>query len=221
MRHLTIKYFPGLQAYGPIWQAMRDFTQQRRERAIPCNDELWLLEHQPVFTQGQAGKPEHILDSHQIPIIHCDRGGQVTYHGPGQLMIYTLFDLNALGLRTRDFVRALENCIITYLKTLDIAAEGKTEAPGVYVNNEKICSIGLRVQKGYSYHGLALNIAMDLTPFHSINPCGYQGLIMTQLNHFKACTLIEVIDALIPTICQEFGYNQWQRQTITLTEQLA
>ncbi|CAN7948470.1 unnamed protein product, partial [Ixodes hexagonus] len=140
-----------------------------------------LLEHLPVFTQGLAGKPEHVLNPHEIPLIQTDRGGQITYHGPGQLMAYLLCDLNRLGLSTHAFVRTIESTIVEFLQQWGISAKGKEEAPGVYVEEAKICSIGLRVRKGLSYHGLAFNIAMDLTPFSYINPCGFKGLEMTQV----------------------------------------
>src|SRR3990167_7390515 len=145
---------------------MQEFTDSRDENTP---DEIWLLEHPPVFTQGLAGKPEHILNPHAIPVVQTDRGGQVTYHGPGQLVVYTLIDLKRKHLHTREFVRTLEKCVIDVLSELSIAAVSKCDAPGVYVNNEKICSIGLRVRKGCSYHGIAFNIDMDLTPFSYIN----------------------------------------------------
>lgn len=167
--------------YQPIWQQMKDFTVSRDAET---EDELWLLEHNPVYTQGLAGKPEHVLNPQQIPVIHTDRGGQVTYHGPGQLMAYTLFDLKRLNLSTRCFVRALENVVIALLADYAITAQGKVDAPGVYVNGAKICSIGLRVKRDCVYHGIALNVKMDLTPFNHINPCGFAKLPMTQLAEF-------------------------------------
>lgn len=160
---------------------MQQFTVNR-EANTP--DEIWLLEHEPVYTQGLAGKAEHLLQQTHIPVIQTDRGGQITYHGPGQLMIYTLLDLNRLGLNTRDFVIALENLVIDTLATFSISATGAREAPGVYVNGAKIASIGLRVKKGCAYHGIALNVAMDLSPFSQINPCGFQGLAMTQIQNY-------------------------------------
>jgi lipoyl(octanoyl) transferase len=165
----------GLQAYLPIWQAMQDFTDNRDAETA---DEIWLVEHQAVFTQGQAGKEEHILMPGDIPVVKVDRGGQVTYHGPGQQMMYVLLNLkrNKLGVRT--LVTALEECVVNTLKEYAINAYPKADAPGVYVDAKKVCSIGLRIRKGCSFHGLALNVNMDLSPFQRINPCGYAGLEM-------------------------------------------
>ena len=179
----------GLQAYLPIWQAMQDFTNNRDAETA---DEIWLVEHQGVFTQGQAGKEEHLLMPGDIPVVKVDRGGQVTYHGPGQQMMYVLLNLkrNKLGVRT--LVTALEECVVDMLKEYAINAYPKADAPGVYVDGKKICSIGLRIRKGCSFHGLALNVNMDLSPFQRINPCGYAGLEMVncaQLNGPK--TLFE------------------------------
>lgn len=168
----------GTQAYADSWQAMRDFTNARDATTA---DEVWLLEHPPVFTQGQNGKPEHVLNPGDIPIIKTDRGGQVTYHGPGQLMIYTLVDLRRRKLNVRELVTRLENSVIDYLAAHSIEAAARRDAPGVYVNGKKIASIGLRVRKGCSYHGIAFNIDMDLSPFSRINPCGFAKLEMTQL----------------------------------------
>jgi len=172
----------GIQAYLPIWQAMQDFTNNRD---ADTTDEIWLVEHQRVFTQGQAGKEEHLLMPGDIPVVKVDRGGQVTYHGPGQQMMYVLLNLkrNKLGVRT--LVTALEECVVNTLKDYAINAYPKADAPGVYVDGKKVCSIGLRIRKGCSFHGLALNVNMDLSPFQRINPCGYAGLEMVdcaQLN---------------------------------------
>ncbi|MBV1775072.1 lipoyl(octanoyl) transferase LipB [Burkholderiaceae bacterium DAT-1] len=160
---------------------MQAFTDARSE-STP--DELWLLEHPPVYTQGQAGKPEHVLNPGNIPIIQIDRGGQVTYHGPGQLVAYPLIDLTRRKLGVRELVRRIEQSVIDLLADFDIHAYGKVDAPGVYVDEAKIASIGLRIRNGKSYHGVAVNIGMDLEPFSRINPCGYQGLRMVQLNDF-------------------------------------
>ena len=168
----------GQQDYLSCWQAMRDFTNQRDDMTA---DEIWLLEHPPVFTQGQNGKPEHVLNPANIPVVQTDRGGQVTYHGPGQLMIYTLIDIKRKKMNIRDLVTRLEQSVIDYLASFSIAAAAKREAPGVYVHGKKIASIGLRVRKGCAYHGIAFNIAMDLEPFKRINPCGFAALEMTQL----------------------------------------
>ena len=168
----------GLQPYEPIFRRMREFTLGRDE-ATP--DELWFCEHQPVFTQGQAGKAEHVLAPGAIPVVQSDRGGQVTYHGPGQLMGYVLVDLQRRGYGIRSLVTRLEQATIDLLAGYGIASAARPDAPGVYVAGRKICSLGLRVRKGRTYHGLALNVAMDLEPFARINPCGFQGLQMTQV----------------------------------------
>ncbi|MFT6988311.1 MAG: lipoyl(octanoyl) transferase [Paraglaciecola sp.] len=165
----------GLQAYLPIWQAMQDFTNNRDDKTC---DEIWLVEHQPVFTQGQAGKEEHLLMPGDIPVVKVDRGGQVTYHGPGQQMMYVLLNLKRNKLGVRNLVTALEECVVNTLKEYAIDAYPKADAPGVYVGDKKVCSIGLRIRKGCSFHGLALNVNMDLSPFQRINPCGYAGLEM-------------------------------------------
>lgn len=169
----------GLQDYTTCWQAMQDFTNQRTPETT---DEIWLLEHHPVFTQGQNGKPEHVLNPGNIPIVQTDRGGQVTYHGPGQLMVYTLIDLKRKHLNVRELVTNLEKSVIDLLAEYNITAVAKREAPGVYVDGKKICSIGLRIRRGCAYHGIAFNIAMDLEPFTRINPCGFTQLEMTQFS---------------------------------------
>lgn len=171
VRHL------GRVDYAPTWQAMRDFTA-RRDAATP--DELWLLEHPPVFTQGQAGKPEHLLVPTVIPVVPIDRGGQITYHGPGQLVAYVLIDLKRRGYGIRELVTRLEQAVIDLLAAQGVAAARRSGAPGVYVDGAKIAALGLRVKQGRTYHGLALNVDMDLAPFSLINPCGYPGLAVTQ-----------------------------------------
>jgi len=171
----------GLVEYEPTWRAMQAFTDARTDETP---DEIWLLEHPPVFTQGQAGKPEHVLQLSAIPIIPIDRGGQVTYHGPGQLVAYLLVDLRRRKLGVRELVRRIEQAIVDVLAERGITAYGKVDAPGVYVGEAKIASLGLRIRNGCSYHGLALNVDMDLTPFSYINPCGYAGLAVTQLKDF-------------------------------------
>jgi len=183
---IVIKRFDGLQDYKNTWQAMREFTDSR---TAVTPDEIWLLQHHPVLTQGQAGKAEHLLNSSSIPVIKTDRGGQITYHGPGQLIAYLLIDIKRRHLGVRDLVTLMEQSIIELLNELNIAAYAKKSAPGVYVQRNindqmiehKIASLGLRVRKGCSYHGLALNIDMDLKPYHQINPCGYAGLAVTQV----------------------------------------
>ncbi len=167
----------GRQRYMPIWQKMQDFTDTRDENTP---DEIWLVEHESVFTQGQAGKDEHLLAPGDIEVIKVDRGGQVTYHGLGQQMMYVLFNLRRLKIGVRELVTWLEECIIESLAEYGIEAYAKADAPGVYVNDSKIASLGLRVRRGCSFHGLALNVNMDLSPFLRINPCGYAGMNMVQ-----------------------------------------
>lgn len=168
----------GVQPYAPIFQQMREFTLARTPDTA---DELWFLEHPPVFTQGQAGKAEHVLAAGNIPVVQSDRGGQVTYHGPGQLVVYVMLDLQRAGYGIRSLVTRLEQAMIDCLAGYGIAAAARADAPGVYVDNRKIGSLGLRVRKGCSYHGLSLNVAMDLAPFQRINPCGFRNLAMTQV----------------------------------------
>jgi lipoyl(octanoyl) transferase len=168
-------------SYETLAEKMRAFTDARDENTP---DELWIVEHTPVYTLGQAGKKEHILNPKNIPVIQTDRGGQVTYHGPGQLVIYLLIDIRRKKMGVRSLVSAIENSIVDLLKKYNISASAKSDAPGVYVGDDKICSIGLRIRKGCSYHGLAFNINMDLNPFLGINPCGYAGLKMVQLKDF-------------------------------------
>ena len=163
--------------YTAVWQAMQQLTDQRDANTL---DQLWLLEHQPVFTQGQAGKEEHLLFPGDIPVVKVDRGGQVTYHGPGQLVVYVLLDLKRRNLGVRQLVTMLEQVLIQLLAGYDIEAYAKPDAPGVYVGEAKIASLGLRVRKGCTFHGLALNVNMDLAPFSRINPCGYAGMQMIQ-----------------------------------------
>nr|WP_276539103.1 lipoyl(octanoyl) transferase LipB [Pseudoalteromonas agarivorans] len=167
----------GRQRYMPIWQKMQAYTDTRDDSSP---DEIWLVEHESVFTQGQAGKDEHLLAPGDIEVIKVDRGGQVTYHGPGQQMMYVLFNLRRLKIGVRELVTWLEECIIDTLNEYDIKAYAKADAPGVYVSDSKIASLGLRVRRGCSFHGLALNVNMDLSPFLRINPCGYAGMNMVQ-----------------------------------------
>ena len=168
----------GRQTYEPVWGAMQRFTDVRTE-ATP--DEIWLVEHDPVFTLGQAGKPEHVLAAGDIPVIHVDRGGQVTYHGPGQIVAYPLFDLKRMKVGVREYVQRIEQSIIDTAAEWNIHAERRDGAPGVYVAGAKVAALGIRVRRGCTFHGLAFNIGMDLEPFHRINPCGYQGLQVTTL----------------------------------------
>ena len=168
----------GLMPYEPVLAAMRRFTDQR---TAETGDEVWLVEHPAVFTQGQAGKAEHLLVPGDIPVVQTDRGGQVTYHGPGQLVAYLLLDVRRLGIGVRELVNRIEGSLIALLASFDVEAAAKPDAPGVYVDGAKIASLGLRIRNGRSFHGLALNVDMDLAPFRRINPCGYAGLAMTQL----------------------------------------
>ena len=174
----------GRQPYEPVWRAMQALTDAR-DAATP--DQIWLLDHDPVFTLGQAGKPEHVLAPGEIPVIPVDRGGQVTYHGPGQLVAYPLLDLRRLGLGVRELVNRLEQVGIDLLAEFDIPAERRVGAPGLYVAGRKILAIGIRVRRGCTFHGIALNAEMDLAPFSRINPCGYQGLEVTKIADFAAC----------------------------------
>lgn len=188
----------GLRDYATVWSEMRAFTDQR---TADSGDELWLVEHPPVYTQGQAGKPEHLHDPHGIPVVASDRGGQVTYHGPGQLVAYPLLNLKRRKLGVRDLVTCLETAVIDFLAGFNIDAVARADAPGVYVDGRKIASLGLRVRKGCSYHGLALNVAMDLQPFANINPCGYPGLQMAQLSEWLPdITLNEVSASFAETL---------------------
>ena len=197
VRHL------GRQPYTPVWQAMRAFTDAR-DADTP--DELWLLEHDPVFTLGQAGKLEHVLSPGDIPVVPVDRGGQVTYHGPGQIVAYPLLDLRRLGIGVRDLVCRIEQAIIDTLADWNIEAVRRAGAPGVYVNDAKIAALGLRVRRGCTFHGLAFNVAMDLEPFRRINPCGYQGLQVTQMVDLGgASRLSEVEDVLVAQLGRQFG----------------
>ncbi len=165
----------GSKHYEPVWQAMQRFTDERDQNT---QDEIWLVEHPPVFTQGQAGKAEHILMPGDIPVVQVDRGGQVTYHGPGQQVIYLLLNIKRRKLGVRHLVTAMENAVVGLLANYEITAYPKPDAPGVYVDEKKVCSLGLRIRNGCSFHGLALNVNMDLSPFQRINPCGYAGMEM-------------------------------------------
>ncbi|HEY1846468.1 MAG TPA: lipoyl(octanoyl) transferase LipB [Buttiauxella sp.] len=190
----------GLKPYAPVSQAMHDFTDTRDETTP---DEIWLVEHPRVFTQGQAGKAEHLLVPGDIPVIQSDRGGQVTYHGPGQQVMYVLLNLRRRKLGVRELVTLLEQTVVNTLGELGIEAYPRPDAPGVYVDGRKICSLGLRIRKGCSFHGLALNIDMDLSPFLRINPCGYAGLEMTQVKDLKpGATLADVQPRLVAKLLE-------------------
>ncbi len=198
---MKIKYFRQAE-YSDIWQRMKDFTDARND-STP--DEIWLVEHLPVFTQGQAGKSEHILQRTSIPIVHSDRGGQVTYHGPGQIVVYFLVNIKRHKLSVREFVRLMEQEVIALLASYDIEAVLKEGAPGVYVSGKKIASLGLRVRKGCTYHGLSLNVDMDMSPFLLINPCGYQGLEMVQLSQLKNVVVEEVEERLLQQLLKRLA----------------
>lgn len=197
MYYYTIKNL-GLTYYAPTWDKMREFTETRNQNTL---DELWIVEHHPVFTQGLACKNEHLLNSqHDIPIIKCDRGGQITYHAPGQIVIYTLIDLKRLGISIRALVERLEDGIINYLNELNIKAYSDKNAPGVYIANKKIASLGLKVRKGCTYHGISFNVSLDLKPFNYINVCGYPGLKVTKLQDF-------IQDLSIQTVKEQLANN--------------
>lgn len=198
----------GLVPYLETWHAMQAFTQNRDKQAP---DEIWLLQHEPVFTQGQAGKAEHLLATGDIPVVQVDRGGQVTYHGPGQLVAYLLLDIRRSKLGVRDLVTRIENSLVAVLKEYDISAHPKPDAPGVYTQGKKIASLGLRIRNGCSFHGLALNIDMDLQPFLRINPCGYQGLEMAQMSDYVANPDIDQISQQLSHHLQlQLGYTSPQ-----------
>ena len=172
-----ITRFLGTVEYRPTWQAMQQFTATRTSAT---RDEIWLLQHPPVYTQGLAGKPEHLLQANGIPVIKIDRGGQITYHGPGQIVAYLLLDLRRWKINVRQLVRLMEQSVINLLAQYDVAAQGREDAPGVYVQGAKIAALGLKIRNGCCYHGLAFNVDMDLAPFENINPCGFAGLKVTQ-----------------------------------------
>lgn len=176
--------------YEPTWRAMQAFTDARTAGDA---DQIWFLEHPPVFTMGMNGKYEHVLEPADIPVVQIDRGGQVTYHGPGQLVVYPLLDVRRLGIGVRQLVIALENAVIAMVAQWNVQAIGRRDAPGIYVDGRKLASIGLRIRRGCSYHGLALNVAMDLEPFRRINPCGYQGLEVTDLRSLGVEATVEPV----------------------------
>jgi len=196
VRHL------GLVDYEPTWKQMQAFTASRDEKTA---DEFWVLQHHPVFTQGQAGKAEHLLSPGDIPVVMADRGGQVTYHGPGQLVVYLLVDLRRRKLGVRVLVDTLEQALVAVLAGYGVTAAPKADAPGVYVEGRKIASLGLRVRRGCSFHGLALNLAMDLAPFLRINPCGYQGLEMVQLADLLEAPGPDLVTEIAPKLVAELA----------------
>lgn len=190
--------------YESVWHAMQAFTDSR-DANTP--DEIWLVEHPSVFTQGQAGKAEHVLAPGDIPVIQVDRGGQVTYHGPGQIVAYTLIDIKRLEMGVRELVTGIEDAILAVLDSYGVEAKRLPGAPGIYVDGVKIASLGLRVRKGKSFHGLALNVNMDLEPFQRINPCGFEGMQVTRLSAFAEVDFGEVEDRLIASLGTVLGYN--------------
>ena len=204
-RPLLTRRFPGLQPYEPVWRAMQAFTDARGPQTP---DELWVVEHAPVFTLGQAGKWEHVLAPGDIPVLPVDRGGQVTYHGPGQIVAYPLVDLRRAGLGVREFVQRIEQAIIDTLAEWNVVALRKPGAPGVYVDGAKIAALGLRVRRGCTFHGLAFNVAMDLEPFRRINPCGFRGLDVVQLADLGGPSrLSEVENVLVAALAGQFGLD--------------
>ena len=195
----------GLRSYEPVWREMQSFTDSRDTETA---DEIWFLEHLPVFTLGQAGCLEHLLNPGDIPVIKVDRGGQVTYHGPGQLVVYLLLDLRRRKMGIRPLVTLMEQSIVDLLGEYHISANARTDAPGVYVGDRKVASVGLRVRRGCSFHGLSLNIDMDLEPFGRINPCGYPGLEVTQLRELCGAVDVETVsEGLRCQILGRLGYN--------------
>ena len=193
----------GCRPYASVLKAMQDFTDARGLEQV---DELWLVEHEPVFTQGLNGSPGHLLNPGTIPVVQTDRGGQVTYHGPGQVVVYCLIDLKRGKIGVRKLVTALETSVIDLLSELGINSYAKPDAPGVYVGTTKLASLGLRVRKGCSYHGVSLNVAMDLSPFELINPCGYPGLIMGQVADLTDdCAMQNVSDRLLRILAERLG----------------
>jgi lipoyl(octanoyl) transferase len=193
----------GLVDYEPTWRAMQRFTN---ERHASTPDEIWFLEHPPVYTLGMNASPAHLLAPGDIPVVQIDRGGQVTYHGPGQLVVYPLVDLRRAKLGVRDIVTALEKCVIQLAAEYGISAQARKEAPGIYVHGKKLGSVGIRVRRHSSYHGLAVNVNLDLEPFQRINPCGYQGLEMTQLSELGGPSIVaHAADALEPHLRRALG----------------
>ena len=195
----------GEELYTETWQAMKKFTDSREAHAP---DEIWFVQHPPVYTLGQAGKVEHLLTPGDIPVVHSDRGGQVTYHGPGQLVCYLLIDVRRRKLGVRDLVTAIEQSIVQLIKAYGVVSESKREAPGVYVDGRKLAALGLRIRKGCSYHGLSLNVDMDLEPFSNINPCGFEGLEVIDMKRLGIDrSMTEVMEALTDILIRQIGYD--------------
>ena len=201
---LLVKHL-GRVEYEPTWRAMQQFTESREQGST---SEAWIVEHPPVFTQGQAGKPEHLLAVNEIPVVQSDRGGQVTYHGPGQVVIYLLLNLRDTGMGIRGLVTAIEDSIIAMLAEHNIDAASRRDAPGVYVDEAKIAALGLRVKRGFTYHGLSFNLDMDLSPFQQINPCGYQGLAVTQGSELGlSLSFDQVANAILEELCSRIHHQ--------------
>ncbi|MCL6269131.1 lipoyl(octanoyl) transferase LipB [Sansalvadorimonas sp. 2012CJ34-2] len=204
----------GLKDYVPVWQAMTEFTA-KRDKETP--DELWLVEHPPVFTQGQAGKAEHVLAPGDIPVVQVDRGGQVTYHGPGQQVVYLMLDVRRLKLGVRDLVTCMENAVIATLAEYGIESAAKPDAPGVYVGEAKIAALGLRIRRGCSFHGLSLNVDMDMEPFQRINPCGYADMSVAQMKDYcPSVRMTDVARMLVKQLVGMTGYTE-----LNMTNQLS
>ena len=198
IRHL------GLAPYEPTWRAMQKFTDERQSST---GDEIWFVEHPAVFTLGMNASREHVLSPGDIPVVQIDRGGQVTYHGPGQLVVYPLVDLRRRRLGVRELVVALENAVIDHVAELGVAAQGSRQAPGVYVDGAKLASVGLRIRRGSSYHGLALNVSVDLAPFERINVCGHRGLAVTRLADHAAVSMDAVMRGLTPHLLRQLKFG--------------
>jgi lipoyl(octanoyl) transferase len=205
MGHSLVVKNLGQKPYVKTWQTMKSFTDSREECVI---DEFWLVQHPPVYTLGQSGKVEHLLTPSDIPVVHSDRGGQVTYHGPGQLVCYLLLDVRRLRFGVRGLVTAMEQSIIQLINSYGVIAESKAEAPGVYVDGKKLAALGLRIRKGCSYHGLSLNVDMDLGPFSNINPCGYKGLEVIDMKGLGIDRpMTEVMEDLTDILIRQIGYD--------------
>jgi lipoyl(octanoyl) transferase len=205
MGHPLVVKNLGEKPYVKTWRTMKIFTDSRDECVT---DEIWFVQHPPVYTLGQAGKVEHLLTPGDIPVVHSDRGGQVTYHGPGQLVCYLLLDVRRLGLGVRGLVTAIEQSIVQLINSYGITAESKPEAPGVYVDGKKIAALGLRIRKGCSYHGLSLNVDMDLGPFSNINPCGFKDLNVVDMKGLGIDRpMTEIMDALTDILIRQIGYD--------------
>lgn len=210
MENLIIRQL-GRADYVPVWEAMQAFTDSREEHTP---DELWVVEHPPVFTQGQAGKEEHLLAPGDIPVVPVDRGGQVTYHGPGQLVVYFMVNIRRKKIGVRGLVNAIENTVVDSLAEYGIESAPRPDAPGVYIGENKVCSLGLRIRRGCSFHGLALNVNMDLNPFLRINPCGYAGMVMTQTaDHNGPTTIAEAAQLITKHFAANMHYAEVATET--------